>query len=310
MTEPAFTRDGTSALYWADPADPVAGFLAGDPDSLGNTPTLTATWADAGGGYVFLGAAAGATFLADLATWLADHRPQGPPRFLWVVDPGVPVTEWVTTELLVSDGAVETTVFQLADYVLAVTGGNPIAPAEVAGSGWGFALTDSEDSPGLTLYSPIDVFFSRIGTSVLSMEAGHTGSWRFVLDAASSGGDAFERLGAGMRYFTPGVDGYVNAVHFGTVRQPQRDGPHVLRPDRPAAGVRPGTDLARVRRLGGSGRPAPAPVRVRHRPRPRDHAATPGERPVRVRLRAVLHRRERERRVLLRARGLVRHRPR
>ncbi|HWL35345.1 MAG TPA: hypothetical protein VNQ77_04060 [Frankiaceae bacterium] len=219
MSEPAFTRDGTTALYWADPAERVAAFLATDPDTLGPDPSLTATWGDAGGAYVFLGAPAGAAFLADLTTWLADHRPQGPPRFLWVADPAAPVTEWLVTEVPVTDGLVETTMFQLADYALGVTGGNAIGPAESPDGGWGFVLTDSAESPALTLYSPVDVLFARTGTGVLSMTAGHTGSWRFVLDAAA-GGDAFTTLGAGVRFFTAGTDGYVNTVHFGAVRQP------------------------------------------------------------------------------------------
>lgn len=219
MSEPAFTREGTTALYWADPLEKVAAFLATDPDTLGANPSLTATWGDTTGAYVFLGRAATTTFLADLTTWLADHRPQGPPRFLWVADPAAPVTEWLVTELPVADGVVDGVVFQLADYVLGVTGGNAVAPGEHPESGWGFVLADSAETPALTLYSPVDVLMARPGTSVLSMAAAHTGSFRFVLDAAA-GGDAFARLGAGVRFFTAGTDGYVNAVHFGAVRQP------------------------------------------------------------------------------------------
>lgn len=220
MSEPTFTRDGATDLYWADPADPVAAFLATDPDTLGHAPTLTATWADTGGAYVFLGKPAGSTFLADLTGWLHDNRPQAPPRFLWVLDPTAPVTEWVTTELPVVNGVVRGTVFPLADYVLGVTGGNPIAPGETADRGWGFVLADSAAAPGLSFYSPVDVFLARTGSSMLSMASGHTGSWRFVLDAPAASGDAFTRLGAGLRYFTPGADGYVDTVHFAALRQP------------------------------------------------------------------------------------------
>ena len=90
MTEPTFTRDGTTALYWADPQDRVAAFLSSTPSLLGSTPTLTRTWQDASGSYVFLGAAVAdpAAFLAALLTWTGLYTPQHAPRFLWIADPG------------------------------------------------------------------------------------------------------------------------------------------------------------------------------------------------------------------------------
>jgi hypothetical protein len=220
MTEPAFTRDGTTDLYWADPAARTAAFLATDPDTLGPAPTLTATWGDTGGGYVFLGAPAGASFPADLLAWLRDYRPEGPPRFLWVLDPGQPPTAWVTTELTVADGRTGGANFPLADYQLAVSGGSGIAPGEAPDGGWGFLLADTGEAPALTLYSPVDLFPSAPGTSLLGIGAGTAGAWRFVLDAPAGSGDAFARLGAGVRYFRPGEGGYVNVVHFGAVSQP------------------------------------------------------------------------------------------
>lgn len=225
MSEPAFTRDGTTDLYWADPANAVAAFLATDAATLGPNPTLTQTWADSGGAYVFVGAPAPATFLDSLREWLRDYRPQGPPRFLWVLDPAAPPTAWVVTELPVSAGPGGTWIvggamFPLTDYALAVSGGSAVGPGESADGGWGFVLADSAAAPGVSLYSPVDLFPSTPGTTVLSMAAGHTGAWRFVLDAPAGTGDAFARLGAGVRYFTPGIDNYVNAVHFDVVRQP------------------------------------------------------------------------------------------
>ncbi|MGW6916643.1 hypothetical protein ACWGB8_22880 [Kitasatospora sp. NPDC054939] len=226
MTEPAFTRAGRTALYWADPTDRVAAFLASDPDELGDRPTLTRTWEDGRGAYVFLGApAADATgFAAALRTWLDHYAPQGPPRFLWVTDPAAPPTAWVTTELTgragpdgtwVADGAT----FQLADYQLVLAGGGEVAPGDTE-AGWGFAVADGAGRSAATLYAPTARFPARLTTTLLCMEAGHTGAWRFVVDAPGGGGDAFAGLGAGLRFFTPGEQGVVRAVRFAVVRQP------------------------------------------------------------------------------------------
>lgn len=222
-TEPAYARAGTTDLYWADPADPVAAFLATDPGRLGDTPSLSSTWTDERGAYVFLGAPAadGAAFLAALREWIATYRPDGPPRFLWVLDPAQPPVAWTVTEIAVTAGTGGTWLldggdFALADYRLVVRGEVPVAPGANGDAGWGFVLTDTADAPALSLYSPSDLFPARAGSGLL----GIGGGWRFVLDLAPADGDGFARLGAGMRYFTPGDGGYVDAVRFAVVRQP------------------------------------------------------------------------------------------
>ena len=160
------------------------------------------------------------SFLADLTSWLRDHRPQGPSRFLWVRDPTSPVAEWAVTEMNVVDEVVKTTVFQLAGYRLSVTGSNRIAPGELAEGGWGFVLGDRAEAPGLRLSTPQDLLAARVGSCLLSMAAGGTGGWRFVIDASAADGDAFTRLDAGVRYFVPGAHGDVKGVHFAALRQP------------------------------------------------------------------------------------------
>lgn len=226
MTEPTFTRSGSTALYWADPSDPVAAFLASSPDALGGRPTLRRTWDDTAGCYVFLGAPAtdSAGFLQVLRTWLALYTPQQAPRFLWVADPASAPTAWATTVLAcrrASDGtwAADGATFPLTEYRLAVSGGGAITPADTP-AGWGFAVTDHLGRSAASLYSPDRWFPGRPATTVLSMEPGHTGAWRFVIDAPAGAGDAFAQLGAGIRFFAPGPDGYVHTVRFAAVRQP------------------------------------------------------------------------------------------
>lgn len=234
MTEPRFTQFGNSRLYWTAAADPtnaantaerVAAFYATAEAVLGDRPTLTQTWQDGGGTYVYLGepVADSAGFLAALQTWVASRGPKGAPRFLWVADPALPWAQWLTTGLSVravpgGGWAASGANFQLRNYQLVLPGGGLIAPAQSV-AGWGFVLADAGTRPAVTFNSPQGQFPARLGTTLLSMAPGHTGSWRFVIDAPA-GRDAFERLGAGLRFFTPAPDGLVNPVRFAVVRQP------------------------------------------------------------------------------------------
>lgn len=227
--EPTFTRDGTTPLYWADPADRVTAFLATDPDALGAQPLLTTTWStDPRGIYVFLATAPAdsAAFLRSLQEWLDAYQPSPRPRFLWILNAGEGYLSWVATQLAVrrdGDGTyrLDGADFLLADYQLAAVGGGTVTPGASTGAGWGFEVGDTELSSALVLYTPADMLFARPGSSVLSMVPGSAGAWRFGLDARRDEGDGFVRLGAGMRFFTPGDGGFVNTLRFAVVRQPE-----------------------------------------------------------------------------------------
>lgn len=227
--EPTFTRDGTTPLYWADPAGRVTAFLAADPDVLGAQPVLTTTWsADPKGIYVFLATAPAdsAAFLRSLQEWLDAYQPNPRPRFLWILNAGEDYLSWAATQLAVrrdGDGTwrLDGADFLLADYQLAAVGRGTIAPGASTGAGWGFEVGDTELSSALVLYTPADMLSARPGSSVLSMVPGSAGAWRFGLDARRSEGDGFVRLGAGMRFFTPGDGGFVNTLRFAVFRQPE-----------------------------------------------------------------------------------------
>ena len=107
----------------------------------------------------------------------------------------------------------------MAEYQFAVAGGGAAAPAETA-AGWGFAVAGSASLPAVMLSSPTDAFPARPGTALLSMDADRTGTWRFILDVPAGSGDAFARLGAGIRFFTPRDDDFVDDVRFAVLAQP------------------------------------------------------------------------------------------
>ncbi|MFI0724172.1 hypothetical protein [Streptomyces sp. NPDC021224] len=229
MAEPTFTRSGTTSLYWTGRAGGGAAFLASAPGLLGDTPTLTRTWQDAGGCYVFPGAPAvdEAVFLEALLGWIASYAPRRAPRFLWVADPAAAPTAWVTSVLDCRPGPGGTwlsrgTAHPLSGYQAAVSGGGAVAPGRTE-AGWGLTVADSGGEGAAVLSSATDRFPARPGTTLLSMEPGHSGAWRFALDLPSGSGDAFARLGAGIRFFSPRDDGYADGTHFAALRQP--DGP-------------------------------------------------------------------------------------
>lgn len=141
-----------------------------------------------------------------------------------MADPAAPPTAWVTSVLDCRPGPGGTwlsrgAAFPLAGYQAAVSGGGAVAPVQ-SDAGWGLAVADSGGEGAAALSSPADRFPARSGTTLLSMEPGRTGAWRFVLDLPAGSGDAFARLAAGIRFFSPREDGYADGAHFAVVRQP------------------------------------------------------------------------------------------
>jgi hypothetical protein len=226
--EPVFSRDAATALYWLDQSTAPVGFLSSQPDDLGQNPTLSQTWSDSGGVYLFLGGAAKPPdFLTSLNTYLA-LLPLPWPRYLWIYNPDQPALSWSVQSLYLTQDSpnvwrIDQRVdFPLADYTLIVRDGSTVAPGEDAAAGWGFQLGDSESAPAISLFAPDGTLAARTGSAILSMAPVSAGGWRFILDAAPPAGDAdvFAQLGCGIRYFTAGDEGAVNAVRFTALRQP------------------------------------------------------------------------------------------
>ncbi|HZN15995.1 MAG TPA: hypothetical protein VFB78_17135 [Acidimicrobiales bacterium] len=226
--EPTFARQGTSPAYWLDADLGVAGFVATDPETLGPTPTLSATWGDGDGTYFFLAEAASdpSTFPAALEAYLATRRPDGP-RFLWVFNPNQPPAGWTTAEVfLTAEGdsvwrVAQSADFGFTDYTLVIHSGPTVAPAEGA-RGWGFELGDSADAPAARFVPPLGDFPARPGTTSLSIDAATAGCWFLDIDMTPRPGDGFAELGCDLRFFTPGEDGYVQPLPFAVLRQPAK----------------------------------------------------------------------------------------
>ncbi|QDX26144.1 hemagglutinin protein [Sphingomonas suaedae] len=229
--EPSFAQAGATPLYWLDPATRITGYLAKDAAALGPSPTLTATWGDAGTYLLFGQPVADAdAFLPALEAYLAAFFGSGAPRFLWILDPAQGYLTWTTQDLTVAAGATAGTTIvarrvdlAFADNTLIVRSGGTIAPADNGDAGWGFALGDSAGAGALAFYTTNGQFNAASGTASLCMADASAGCWRARFDVAAPAGgtDGFVLLGCAIRFFTPRpTTGEVHAIDFQVLRQP------------------------------------------------------------------------------------------
>lgn len=232
--EPTFTRAGQTSLYWLDPAPSTVGFWSSEATVLGANPTLTQSWADSGGTYLFLGASPANqdAFITALSAYLQKFRPNGAPRFLWLQNPVDPMLSWLIQELFVVPVPADALRWQIAqrvdfafdDYTVMIRRGAIVAPGDAGDAGWGFGLADpSDDLPASMLLTPADQLPARGSSTTLSMSGSVAGCWRFVFDAAapSGGTDIFSLLDCLIQYFMPDPeDDSILPIGFSVLRQP------------------------------------------------------------------------------------------
>ena len=209
QAEPIFARAEGLDLYWLEGG--LSGFLASPDADLLDSVSLSASWADPGGLYLFLGAPAGdgAALQADLRAWLAGQ----PARLFWLAAPDDPPERWQAQWLNLADDLL-TRRFDV-DYgglILTVTGGAAVSLATAA-QGWGFAFAAdpaasllagggvlSADSPAVVTYAP-------------TLE----GCWRFALPLPAATPEApsgLEQLGASLRFFSGQPDGTIRTLNL------------------------------------------------------------------------------------------------
>lgn len=208
--EPRFARVSGTDLYWLPASGRTIGFQATPGADLGDEPTLTATWGDAQGAYLFLGAeAVQESFATGVVSYLRSIGWPSRQRFLWLANPNAPVADWAADvlEAIDVDGRFEVagrTDFAFKSYILSVSGGGSVALG-TAEQDWGFAFAAAGGLPVATLFAPAGSYAARAGELRLPLTGPVPGCWRFAIelpDGTSEETD-FARLAVGIRYFYP-----------------------------------------------------------------------------------------------------------
>jgi hypothetical protein len=209
QAEPIFVRAEGLDLYWLEGG--LSGFLASPDAGLADSVALSATWADTGGLYLFLGAPAGdgAVFQAELRAWQAVQ----PARMLWLATPDSPSDQWQVQALGLT-GQTLSRRFDI-DYgglILTVTGGSGVSLAGAA-QGWGFAFAGA---PAATLLAEAGALEAD-GPAVVTYAPGLEGCWRLALPLPATAPETpagLEQLAASLRFFSDQPDGAIRALNL------------------------------------------------------------------------------------------------
>jgi hypothetical protein len=209
QAEPIFTRAEGLDLYWLEGG--LSGFLASPDAGLGDSVALSASWADTGGVYLFLGAptADGAALQAELRAWLANQ----PARMLWLAAPDAPVSQWQVQSLPLSQDRLSRRFdINYGGLILTVTGGAAVSLATAA-QGWGFAFAAT---PAATLQAGGGAL-EATGPAVVTYATGQEGCWRFNLPLPATTPEApagLARLEASLRFFGDEPDGSIRVLNL------------------------------------------------------------------------------------------------
>jgi hypothetical protein len=180
--------------YWA-------GYRPGTNAGLGATATLSQTWNDVGGTYLFLASTPTdlAAFATALTKWLPGFAPAGPPRFLWLKNPSDLSFSWQAVGWfargVVSSGTASWTTFGISAFNLGVYRLQIVA---------GAVLTLNEQEPAqavfaagaATFFGP-DGAFGPAGQSSIGFQGNAIGAWTGQLSVPANG---LADLGVELRY--------------------------------------------------------------------------------------------------------------
>jgi len=218
MNEPQFTQSGTTPIYWLDPATRVVAYFASPSASYPSPVTLTQSWSDAEGVYVFLGCAPSddVSFAAALRTYLQQLGWPNGPRFLWLVNPTISPFNWNGTAVNLTSAPLTVkrrADFALANYSVSVLSGSTVSLVGSTTSEWGFSFVQQQPTP-IVMAAPGGTFPSSAQSILLSFE--HPGAWRFPIVAAAATSTTQSGLAAldcTMRFFYPDAAGeFVKAI--------------------------------------------------------------------------------------------------
>jgi len=230
---PVFAQVDSLALYALSSAGEAAapGYWAGYRPSpsagFGAEATLQQAWEDAGGVYLFLGAApaSSADFLAALDA-LRRALPAAA-RFLWIEDPNVPAGNWQLQLLQASSTGSGAQIawavsrrayFAVGGYAYALAPGAALALADPGTLGYGVTVDAA------AFFSPGGSWPAQAGSAWLPFAGGGVGAWaaRLALAGGGTAPDDLARLGVELRYAYPsssGIEGAVDALRMPVLRQ-------------------------------------------------------------------------------------------
>jgi hypothetical protein len=192
----ASSASGDAAVpgYWA-------GYLSGENAGFGAAATLSQTWNDVGGTYLFLASTPNdlAAFAKALTDWLPGFAPAGPPRFLWLENPGDLSFSWQAigwfAKGVAPSGTASWTTFGVSAFNLGAYHLQIVA---------GAVLTLNEQEPAHAVFAPgAATFFGRdgafgpAGQSAIGFQGSAIGAWTGQLSVPANG---LADLGVELRY--------------------------------------------------------------------------------------------------------------
>ncbi|MFC5740615.1 hemagglutinin protein [Dyella tabacisoli] len=206
MSTPSFTRVDALNLYALSTATEAAvpgywaGYRPGSAGSLPNPATLTDTWNDAGGVYVFINATPTdmAAFLTALDGYLHAIAATSP-RFLWISNPldlhGYWQTQTLSARSSGQPGALTWSSwgqnnFSLQEYALQLAPGTALTLSSSGGNAIGVAIASS----GMRFMAPAIMLTPVANSGGLAFAGTQVGA--FTAGLSLPGGDAVDRLAA------------------------------------------------------------------------------------------------------------------
>ncbi|HTA33040.1 MAG TPA: hypothetical protein VK721_06405 [Solirubrobacteraceae bacterium] len=218
MTDPQpFTRVLGTTLYWQPESERQVAFQASDA-TLPDTLTPAASWADAGGVYVFLDApperlatkaSSDADFAAELLLYLTTLGWPGGPRFLWLANVAEdPYARWSGQPVWAQSVAGAWQVSRLASFDLCGYGLSLAAGSVVTLNDWTFAFSKATSgSPPAASFRAPGGRYPAAGEGAVELELAGPAAGCLALALALPGGGSqpsdFERLEVGVRFFRP-----------------------------------------------------------------------------------------------------------
>ncbi len=211
QTEPIFQRAAADLdLYWLQGGERRVGFRASAGANLGDTPSLSQGWTDAGGLWFWLDSAPAddAAFAADLTLWLQRQPTLSGPRLLWLAGVAGNAYDWRASNIGLARSGTTTSVsngysFNASGVVVMVARGAQVSPGQAAADGpWQFSFQGG----GLTLFADDNSFSAIDARYAVTYATSRCGALRWDLELPhTDGSNTLAQMGVSLRYFAPDI---------------------------------------------------------------------------------------------------------